>query len=199
MDLLTQIADNIALMTEPYSDMYEGVDAHGTRWVHRSIHDPLLQQLAEAMEPSGGTGADGHRVPASSPPARIDAIDRLRDINQMVGMWCYAGQTRMARDLKVSMRKLVGIPWRNRETIALDADVRLWLAWCRVLTGWDSPAWAPNEKCPACGMRGTLRIRLNLSTACCVDPNCRAAWDAQTIGYLAEAVRLATSGPLVLA
>lgn len=172
-------------------DGYSTTTRISTGQVFSVRHLALLDQLAQAMEP-GGLGADGHRVPSSQPPARLDAIDRLRDITVMVQWWVLVGGVPMYRDVKHDMRRLVGVAWQPGEIRALDRDVRLWLTWCRVLTGWDSPAWSPNAKCPACGMRGTLRIRLDRRMACCVESTCRAGWDADTIGYLAEAVRLAT-------
>jgi hypothetical protein len=95
------------------------------------------------------------------------------------------------------MRRLVGIPWTQPELRNLDKTVRLWLTWARTLTGWDSPAFRPNVKCPACGMRGSLRVRLDRGTACCVEPNCYATWDQDTIGILAQIIRTANGEALV--
>ena len=122
----------------------------------------------------------------------------------MTYFWLAASGVRLVTnsltlDLKSDMRRLVGIPWARGEMRALDSDVRLWLVWCRVLTGWDTPAWQPNAKCPVCGIRGTLRIRLDRHTACCIESSCRAAWDEDTIEYLATHVRLSTSGLPALA
>jgi len=159
----------------------------------RVRHLPLLDQLAEVMEP-GGIGADGHRVPASAPPARIDAIDRYLAITYGVHVRLVGSGVRLARDLKVDMRRLVGIPWTEDELRGLDRDADRWLTWCRVLTGWDSPPFIPNAKCPACGMRGTLRVRLDRATACCVEPGCNATWSPDVINLLAEYIRLSTGG-----
>ena len=162
---------------------------------YRVRHLPLLDQLAEVMEP-GGVGADGHRVPASAPPARIDALDRyLAIMNGVAVRLAYVG-VRLAPDLKVNMRRLVGISWSQPEWRILDADSARWLTWCRVLTGWDSPPFTPNAKCPACGMRGTLRVRLADRRACCVNPTCDAVWTE--LEPLAAYVRLATESAGVL-
>jgi hypothetical protein len=156
-------------------------------------HLPLLDQLAEVIEPSGGVGADGRRIPASAPPARIDALDRYMAINNAVAVRLVDAGVRLVPDLKVNMRRLVGVSWSVYELRSLDQDAARWLTWCRVLTGWDSPPFKPNAKCPACGMRGTLRVRLDRRTACCVEPGCDAVWDSDTIDLLADHIR-ATNG-----
>ena len=163
---------------------------------YRVRHLPLLDQLAQVIEPSGGVGADGRRVPASAPPARIDALDRYLAIaNSVAVRLAYAGVRLEAGDLKVNMGRLVGISWSGPEWRLLDTDSARWLTWCRVLTGWDSPPFTPNAKCPACGMRGSLRVRLADRRACCVNPTCDAVWSE--LETLAAYVRLSTSGQLV--
>ncbi|WP_157432593.1 hypothetical protein [Aeromicrobium sp. Root472D3] len=57
-----------------------------------------------------------------------------------------------------------------------------------MLTGWDSPAWRPNNTCPLCGVKGGLRIRLDHHTGTCMD--CRQTWDPSTIGLLADHIRV---------
>ena len=156
-------------------------------------HLPLLDQLAEVIEPSAGIGADGRRIPASAPPARIDALDRYMAITYGVAVRLSGSGVRLASDLKVNMRRLVGVSWDTYELRSLDRDAARWLTWCRVLTGWDSPPFTPNAKCPACGMRGTLRVRLDRRTACCVEPSCDAVWDTSTIDALGDHIR-ATNG-----
>jgi hypothetical protein len=161
-------------------------------------HLPLLDQLAEAIEPSGGIGADGRRIPASAPPARIDALDRYMAINSSVAVRLAASGVRLVPDLKVNMRRLVGVSWTVYELRSLDRDTVRWLTWCRVLTGWESPPFIPNAKCPACGMRGTLRVRLDRRTACWVEPGCDAVWTSSMIDALADHIR-AVNEQIVLA
>lgn len=181
------------------TDGYSTTTRISTGQVYRLRHLPLLDQLVEAVSQSGGVGADGHRIPESQPPARLDALDRYRAIEGAVAVRLAQGGVRLAGDLKADMRRLVGVAWDDSEMDAVDKDVRRWLSWCRVLTGWETPAFAPNAKCPACGMRGTLRVRLDRRTACCVEPGCDAVWDPETIDALAEYVRLSTSGYLAAA
>lgn len=182
------MSDTIGWMTDGYvtSTTVEGR-------TYRVRHLPLLDQLAEVMEP-GGIGADGHRVPASAPPARLDALDRYLAITYGVHVRLLDAGVRLERDLKVNMRRLVGVHWNDEELRRLDRETNRWLIWCRVLTGWETPAFIPNAKCPACGMRGTLRVRLDRATACCVEPGCDAVWNQDTIKLLADHIRISTSG-----
>lgn len=55
------------------------------------------------------------------------------------------------------------------------------------LTGWDSPAWRPDNTCPLCSKHGGLRVRADATGATCVE--CGEAWDEAAIGLLAEHIR----------
>lgn len=70
----------------------------------------------------------------------------------------------------------------------LEADITRWWTWARVVTGWDTPAWQPDNTCPLCGTRGTLRVRLDQQRATCVNDACRETWDESNIGLLANHV-----------
>jgi hypothetical protein len=69
----------------------------------------------------------------------------------------------------------------------LERDVRRWWAQARVVTGWDSPAWRPDNSCPMCAEHGTLRVRLAEKVGLCTE--CRETWDETNIGLLADHIR----------
>jgi hypothetical protein len=71
----------------------------------------------------------------------------------------------------------------------LEVDISKWWTWARVVTGWDTPAWQPANTCPLCGLRGSIRIRLEEQRATCINDACRETWDNATIGLLAEHIR----------
>lgn len=70
----------------------------------------------------------------------------------------------------------------------IERDIRRWWTQARITSGWDMAAWKPNNTCPVCSDRRTLRIRSDDMTAMCT--KCRETWDQGTIGILAEHVRL---------
>lgn len=69
----------------------------------------------------------------------------------------------------------------------LEHDVRRWWHQARIISGWDSVAWRPDNTCPVCEQRRTLRVNLVSKTAMCVE--CRTIWTATEIGLLAEHIR----------
>lgn len=71
---------------------------------------------------------------------------------------------------------------------AIEHDARRWWHQARIVSGWDSAAWRPDNTCPVCEVRRSLRINLTTQTAVCIE--CREVWDTTTIGLLAEHVRI---------
>lgn len=86
--------------------------------------------------------------------------------------------------------------------LADDAD--RWCTWCRIVTGWETPALRPHVPCPHCGTvggeRAGLRVRIDAASgaggivddagvraAVCL--TCNRTWDADTVGLLAEQLR----------
>lgn len=67
-------------------------------------------------------------------------------------------------------------------------DVRRWWRQARVIAGWDSPAYRPWATCPVCEHRGGLRVNLEMQTGFCVE--CRSIWGPETIGLLADHIRV---------
>jgi hypothetical protein len=69
----------------------------------------------------------------------------------------------------------------------LDGEVQRWRTWAAVVTGWQSPPYAPRAPCPICSRTGEIRIRLDTRCATCLA--CGEAWDQGTIGLLAQYIR----------
>lgn len=196
-DLLQQIAADVRALVEPYDHdepypVHEVIKGKLTLVIHKhpTRHPSLLDQLGEAVEQST-SAEDGKRAFGSKPTARLEAVDKLLQIDAAAAMWL---NVRLGRPLRptiaANLRGLVGeatrIP-RHEQLEALGRDVHRWLVWAQVVTGWDSPPWKPNVACPVCDEKGTLRVRLVRKTALCTD--CNETWDEATIGLLADHCR----------
>lgn len=198
---LILIADAVDDLTKPRTnrEAFSKVDEHGTvvRDKHITHVPPLLEQLQQALEPSSGRSSDAHlSVPASRPSARLDAMDTYMRIDQAVYGWCktYCEQRRWD-SLTDRLRALVGIAGRieDDEQHDLARESRRWVTWSKVATGWEVPPRQPDNTCPLCANRGSLRVRVGdgvtttETSAYCV--SCFETWDDSTIGILAEHIR----------
>jgi hypothetical protein len=176
---------------------FRKVNEHGTVIVdkHKTHVPPLLEQLLASLEP-GGTGDTGRAIPASRPSARLDAMDVYRRIDQAVYQWAktYVEQRRWD-PLPDRLRALVGVApnIEDDELHQLTREARRWVTWAKVTTGWEVPAMQPDNTCPLCVVRGSLRVRVGdgitstEASACCI--NCGESWDDTNIGLLAEHIR----------
>lgn len=173
---------------------------------HVTTVAPLLEQLAESDIPSGAS-EDGARAGyASKPAARLDSLDCLHGIRRDADWWLDQLDQRVTggqgtRDLAGAIRLLHGLH-RGLEECSqrrpgccqaheLERDLRSWWTQARIVTGWDSPAWRPDNTCPACSERGGLRVRLIDQAGYCVE--CRTTWDPSSIGVLANHIRAESS------
>lgn len=180
-------------------------ETNGTTWDthHVTQVPPLITQLATAeVSRSGEESGNGAK---SKPTAHIEALDTLALIDKAAAKW--------VRDLGEDdppntidcIKKLYGLaasaqfcdkgkPTLEERKIVccnvhkIERDIRSWWTQARIVSGWDSLPWRPNNTCPQCDERRTLRIRPDDHTAMCVA--CRETWDAGNIGLLAEHVRL---------
>lgn len=152
----------------------------------------LLDQLELAVEPSGSVVA-GHRIPASTPAARIDAINALLVIDTEASQFVTVHLDDDRTTLTGNLRALVGIATSlgaGEQHDLARAAVR-WHTMAAIVTGWEVPPRSPHNTCPLCTVLGSLRVRVDpdkgSGTALCVE--CHATWDETTIGLLAEHMR----------
>jgi hypothetical protein len=158
----------------------------GRTYHHATISPPLLIQLADAVTPSGSAGAGAARPATSKPAARLDAIDTAARIEINAARWLRI----LRQDDDGDVVDLVRRAATHAATeLELARDIRRWWTWARIATGWDLPAWQPDNTCPLCGTRGSLRVRLVEQLATCVNDPCRETWDQTTIGLLADHIR----------
>lgn len=111
-----------------------------------------------------------------------DSIARLRRLGSLLPALERCGHHTPMRDLHTLA--VICCPGHR-----LESDIGRWWTWARVVTGWDAPAWQPDSTCPLCGTRGSIRIRLDLGRATCVNDQCRETWDDTNLGLLAEHIR----------
>ncbi len=135
-DLLARMADDIGQLVDPIWI------AAGRRPIR---HDPLLDQLRDAAQPSRGTtsGPERHRVPESRPPLSVDAVDTLVGIYVALAGWHarlnLPSPPRAAADWqKAALRQLVGVAATLAPSIAdqLADDVNTWWSRAATTTGW---------------------------------------------------------------
>jgi len=169
---------------------------------------PLLVQLDESVEKSGSAEAGTSRPASSRPAGRLVAIDTAYRIEVDASRWLRVlGQDDVAVDAIQLVRRLASLlpslerchrrhPMRDEQRRVIcctahrvEADIGRWWTWSRVVTGWDLPAWEPDNTCPLCGTRGSIRVRLVEKLATCTNDACRETWDDTTIGLLADHIR----------
>lgn len=175
----------------------------------------LVLQLIEAS-PSGSGEMSGSEAGKSRPAARIEAIDTLMLIDNEAAAWLRrlghddpantlnaAGTPNAGTGTIACLNALHAVlasvkpcdrdtPKRRDDGYCcthhhIHADTQRWYHQARIMTGYDSPAWRPDNTCPCCEQRRTLRIKLSTSTAVCVE--CRTIWTPADIGILAEFIR----------
>lgn len=111
-----------------------------------------------------------------------ESIGRLKHLASLGPSLAFCGRPKPVRDPK--SRQVTCCACHE-----LEVDITSWWTWARVVTGWDTPAWQPANTCPLCGVRGTLRVRLDEQRATCVNDACRETWDHFNIGLLADHIR----------
>lgn len=203
-DLRTLIAD--LTRTRSHREHLTATIGHTTvGHAHFTKVPPLLVQLQYADTP-GGNDRSGAGY-ESRPAASIEALDTLVNIDLEAARWVrdlgeddpsstigcvallgglLASAIRCKRRHPVinhQSRKVTCCTWH-----AIDHDVRRWWTQARIVTGWDAPAWRPDNTCPACGVRRSLRIRLAERVGFCVE--CRETWPTTDYQVLAEHIRV---------
>ena len=201
-------------MTDPLADLLAAADEltdprrhvevlTATHWVNRNRKTvtkrrvttlpSLLDQLGAAVHPGEAYVEQEGSKPGfrSTPPARLDAIDRLLAIDAGAARWVQSVGLTVRATTAGNIRALIGISGTlDSDTLqALTTEVYLWRNWAATVTGWQSPPWKPRAACPICDTKDTLRVRLDRKTACCMA--CGEAWGESDGGIflLADHIR----------
>lgn len=205
-----ELRDHINELTRPRSHrehLVRPVAAGGTRTVFTKV-PPLLAQLRWGDWTKGTErGGSGYE---SRPAASLEALDTLVMIDLEAARWVRdlgeddpattIGCVKLLGGLVASANRCEGrrphehdgrchgtargwcCTWHN-----VAHDVNRWWAMARISTGWDAPAWRPDNTCPNCGVRRSLRIRLAERVGFCVE--CRETWGPESYQALAAHVR----------
>lgn len=196
-DPRTDLADAVSALVDPirHAETYElrapypGGGPKQEIRVWRTTHPSLLDQLAQAAQPSTSQAeAGGNRIPESRPPAALDPIHVLTVIERETAEWMHYLDIANRGDTAANLRALVGGMDTPQD---LANAARSWVSQARIATGWDKPAYQPPAPCPvaSCGARHGLRVNLEAKTARCVE--CKTVWKDTdgTLQILAEHVR----------
>ncbi|GAB2762433.1 hypothetical protein [Nocardioides pakistanensis] len=184
--------DYVRELTERHTNRAHYTLRKGDTWYgqdHLTTVPPLLEQLWHADTPSP-TAEDGPRPGyGSKPTARLEALDVAVRIDLEASRWVRELGEDDPGDTIRCVRLLHSLLPSAHEVTrrAAGKDIRRWWTQARVATGWDSPAWRPDNTCPMCGTRGTLRVNLASQGGFCVE--CRETWDESNIGLLADHIR----------
>jgi hypothetical protein len=189
------LADYIRELTETHSHAEHYQIRRGRTWYganHVTKVPPLIAQLWANDLPSQATESGTRPGFGSKPAARLDALDTAARIDIEAHRWVTdLGEPPRGIDTIDLVRQLHGLSASAAGITrgAITKDVRSWWTQARIVTGWDSPAWAPDNTCPQCGERGTLKVRLGDQLGMCTNDVCRVTWDSATIGLLADHIR----------
>jgi hypothetical protein len=168
---------------------YATIDGTELRNAYHYVRVPaLLVQLQNAAPTStGDSGASGGGS-KSQPPTHIEALDTLHHIDRAAAEWVRKlGHDDPATTIGCVIKLGSLHPSAGNQQTAIERDVRRWWTQARVVTGIDSPAWRPDNTCPLCSKRGTLRVNRDTMTGLCID--CRETWSEENIGLLAEHIK----------
>lgn len=199
------LADLVDELTRPTTHREHYTIRVGQEWrphSHTITVPSLLTQLWANDIPSGAAEEGARSAYASKPAARLDATDTATRIDLEAARWIRdLGEDDHYVDTAATVRQLhsLAVSADPVTRAAITHDVRRWWTQARIVTGWDSPAWTPDNTCPACGERGTLKVRLTEKIAMCTyrgnredgggRDGCGTTWDEATIGLLADHIR----------
>jgi len=157
---------------------------------HITTQPGLLIQLHQAVVPLLSQAADdagGAFTARSRPPLQLEALDRHHAITIAAAGWVTGQGLRLKLTARDNIRTLVGHTGRldTDHLHMLRADLRRWRNWAATMSGWET-TYRPRANCPIieCGAKNTLRVNLGSETGICAA--CGAAWDAATVGILAN-------------
>lgn len=170
---------------EPYSHRNGQVLSIFT---HLTMVPPLIDQLDNTDVASRGEGGSGGYTSAAG--ISVEAIDTLMFIDDEAARWVRKLGEDDPGDTKACIRRVHALHASQDGPTKTDIEraVKRWWSQARITSGWDSPAWRPDNTCPVCEVRRSLRIKLADQMGFCVE--CRSMWDPAEIGLLAEWIRL---------
>lgn len=177
--------------------------AAGGPLTHFTRVPALLAQL-QMTDQTSETGARSGTGFESRPAASIEALDTLVRIDLEAARWVRdLGEDDPSTTIRCVVLLGALLPSANRcdphrrgrqdagrwccTWHAVEHDVRRWWTQARITTGWDRAAWCPDNTCPSCGVRRSLRIRLEERIGFCTE--CREVWPPDSYQVLAEHVR----------
>jgi hypothetical protein len=171
------LVDYVRELTEPHQHREHFTIRRGHTWYgqdHTTRVPSLLVQL-EYATPTGQGEERANTGYASRPAGRLEALATLTTIDLEVSAWVRDLGEDDPTSTAACLRLLSSLmpsadPVTRRHVLR---DVRRWWTQARVVTGWDSPAWRPDNTCPMCGERGSLRVRWSDKAALC--PWCGSA------------------------
>lgn len=157
-------------------------------FTHLTMVPPLIDQLDNTDVASRGEGGGGGYTSAAG--ISVEAIDTLMFIDDEAARWVRKLGEDDPGDTKACIRRVHALHASQPPAVKADIEraVKRWWTQARITSGWDSPAWRPDNTCPVCEVRRSLRIKLADQMAYCTD--CRSLWDPSEIGLLADWIRL---------
>lgn len=158
-------------------------------FTHLTMVPPLIDQLDD--HDTGAKGDVGGSAGYSSrPAASIECIDTLMFIDDEAARWVRKLGEDDPGDTKACIRRVHALHASQDAATKADIEraVKRWWSQARITSGWDSPAWRPDNTCPVCEVRRSLRIKLADQMGFCVE--CRSLWTTEEIGLLADWIRL---------
>ena len=195
MTAITQhldIHDHVEQLTRTHTHREPYQHRNGLTWqvfTHLTMVPPLIDQLDEPNATTKGDVQGGAGY-TSRPAASLECIDTLMFIDDEAARWVRKLGEDDPGDTKACIRRVHALHASQTPAIKADIEraVKRWWSQARITSGWDSPAWRPDNTCPVCEVRRSLRIKLADQMGYCVD--CRALWLPEEIGLLADWIRL---------
>lgn len=146
---------------------------------HVTVRPSLIAQLRVAMLHSAVTDVGGRPGYMSQPAARLDALDALLRMDQEGVRWVHRLTGLPVGDLTTE-KLVVKVAAVGVDSGGVERDLRAWWLHARIVTGWETPPFRPNNTCPTCTRRGGLRVRVDreantvVTFGLCVE--CKSQW-----------------------
>lgn len=186
------IHDHVEQLTATHTNRAPYTHRNGqvlSTFTHLTMVPALIDQLDQPTSTAKGDVGGGTGY-SSRPAASIEAIDTLMFIDDEAARWVRKLGEDDPGDTKACIRRVHAL--HASQTAAIKGDieraVQRWWSQARITSGWDSPAWRPDNTCPVCEQRRSLRIKLADQMAFCTE--CRSLWSSEEIGLLADWIRL---------